>query len=347
MFSPSALPSESGLRPPEALWLDIDPGDQRLSSHAPSANESEEWQHHLNTLALLGFEQWLQQRNYCLETSQCHYHQAVIYAARLNGFRLNLIVKEHCLDEQAEVPAAAVQQPDRVAHFYVLLEISEEQRRLIVRGFIGNDRLMTSLCQTASVAPGSNYVVPLSSFDLEPNHLLFYSDFLTPATIPLLTAEAALSLSTTPAIAQASTLLGQWIQGQVTAGWQTVEALFGSAAALAWGIRHQENRVKRGKLIDLGLDLQGQAVVLLVTVADVEAEKRSVQVRLHPARGDQYLPPQITLTLLSQTDETLQTVQARARDNYIQLKPFKGLPGSRFSLTVCLDTACLCEMFEL
>ena len=110
---------------------------------------------------------------------------------------------------------------------------------------------------------------------------------------------------------------------------------------------NQREGAKRGKLIDLGMELQGQRVVLLVNVTEEADNQLSVLVQLHPAGEERYLPPQIALTLLSQAGKKLQEVGSRTQDNYIQLKSFKGRSGIPFSIVVSLGDTCLCENFEL
>jgi len=101
------------------------------------------------------------------------------------------------------------------------------------------------------------------------------------------------------------------------------------------------------KLIDLGMELQGQRVVLLVNVTEEADNQLSVLVQLHPAGEERYLPPQIALTLLSQAGKKLQEFRSRTQDNYIQLKSFKGRSGIPFSIAVSLGDIYLCENFEL
>jgi hypothetical protein len=78
---------------------------------------------------------------------------------------------------------------------------------------------------------------------------------------------------------------------------------------------NQREGAKRGKLIDLGMELQGQRVVLLVNVTEEADNQLSVLVQLHPAGEERYLPPQIALTLLSQAGKKLQEFRSRTQDN--------------------------------
>lgn len=358
MFSLRAIPPSFNLRRPEAIGLEPEQFEQALVNPlaSPSVNEAGQWQLYLNALALLGFEQWLQKRapSHFIDRTQCINQVGAVYNLKIDEFKLNLIVKEHVLDEVAEIPREAIKQPELAAHFYVLLEVSEEQQRVLIRGFLRYDRLSKYCSQVSNCLQNSYYKIPLFAFDLEPNHLLFYCDFLEPTAIPLpvISTEHSATpdaISKTPLTASQETpiQLGQWIQGVFEAGWQAMDDLFSPEAHLAWSPRNQREGAKRGKLIDLWMELQGQKTVLLVNITEEADNQLSVLVQLHPAGEERYLPPQIKLTLLSQAGKKLQEVQSRTQDNYIQLKSFKGRSGIPFSIAVSLGETCLCENFEL
>lgn len=358
MFSFSALPAGLNPRRPEIIYLEPEQLDQALLSSLvnPLLNEADQWQLYLNALALLGFEQWLQKRasSHFIDRTQCINQIGAVYNLKINEFKLNLIVKEHVLDEIAEISKEAVKQPDVAAHFTVLLEVSEEQQRLMIRGFLRYDRLM-NYCSQASDNPQNDYYqITLSAFDPEPNHLLLYCDFLEPASIPLPVISTehsatpdAISETTLTSFQETRIQLRQWLQGIFAAEWHAIDGLFRPEVHLASSLRNQIEGAKRGKLIDIGMEFQGQRAVLLVNVTEEADKKLSVLVQLHPTGEERYLLPQLKLTLLSQTGEKLQEVRSRTQDNYIQLKSFKGQSGIHFSIVVSLGDLCLRENFEL
>ena len=252
------------------------------------------------------------------------------------------------------MPKEAVIKPELAAHFYVLLEVSEEQQTVIIRGFLRHDKLTNYCSQSGSSLHNDYYQIPLSIFDLEINHLLFYCDFLEPPAIPLPTVSQEYSSMQNLMPEMSSTTsqeipiqLGQWIEGIFTTGWQGINDLFNPQAVLALGLRNQGEGAKRGKLIDLGMDFQGQKILLLVNVTEGADNKLSVLVQLHPGGEEKYLPHQITLTLLSQTGKKLQEVRSRIQDNYIQLKSFKGRSGIAFRIAISLGNICIYENFQL
>lgn len=352
-------------RQPEIVWLEpeqleqvlIDPS---LTSSAHSlAEEADQWQLYLNILALTGFEQWLQKRTstHLIDRTKCINQAGALYNVKVAQFKLSLIAREHVLDEVVEIPRVAIEQSDLAAHFYVLIEVSEEQQRVIIRGFVRYDRLL-HYCNRINEGRQNGYCpIPLSAFDPEPNHLLFYCDFLEPALIllPMTAAEpvatpevlSETTLRTGMVVQETPIRLGQWVRGIFTSGWQAIADLVRPEVSLAWSPRNQGEGAKRGKLIDLGIELQGQKTVLLVSVTEEADKKLSVLVQLHPVAEERHLPPQIALTLFSQTGEKLQEVCSRTYDNYIQLKPFKGRSGVLFSIAVSLGNICIRENFEL
>lgn len=143
--------------------------------------------------------------------------------------------------------------------------------------------------------------------------------------------------------------LSQWFEECFEIGWQSLEALLGTNQAnLAFSLRSatqlNATSVKRAKLIDLGLQLGRQSVALLVTITP-EEQKVGISVRVHPVAGETYLPPHLKLSLLSELGENLQEVQSRNKDNYIQLKRFRGSPGECFNILVTVGDISVTEAF--
>ena len=146
--------------------------------------------------------------------------------------------------------------------------------------------------------------------------------------------------------------LSLWLQNIFDGGWQSVNTILGNQEkTLAFGFRTDaalnDIYVKGLKLIDLGMDLKGNAVMLLVGLTPEVDEKINIRVQLYPASGETYLPPNLKLGLLSQSGVTLQEVESRSQDNYIQLKRFKSPVGKGFSIQVALGDVSIKEDFVL
>lgn len=155
--------------------------------------------------------------------------------------------------------------------------------------------------------------------------------------------------------------LNQWLKNLFETGWQSLAALTGMAQPrLAATFRNStETSIRRAKLIDLGVHLGAESVALLVAIAPLEpnapgqeaqSEQESgveVWIQLHPTGETSYLPFTVSLSLLSETGEALQTVESRRQDNYIQLKRFRGTPGECFDIRVAFGETCATESFVI
>ncbi len=349
------------LLPPETIWLEPEQMEQaktisECANTRPgerAISEIQQWERYLNALALLAFEQWLSERLPAPAMQRSPKPIESVSYIEVNGFTVCLLAVEHVLDETVPIPQAVIEQPALAAHFYVLHEVSEEQELVTMRGFCRYDELSHS-CQRHPIQDGY-YRLPLSFLDAEPNHLLVYCRSLQPAAIPLPMSMSSPAEGALTVWAQATTTLTQWLQGMFDEGWQAIDQLINSDASLSLSTRSLESGAKRGKLINLGVQLGQQTVALLVNVTPEADGKLGVIVQLHPTGEDRYLSPNLTLSLrtppsreaLWPAGKTLQAVTSRSQDNYIQLKPFKGRSGTCFSVVIQFGNNTVEENFEL
>lgn len=334
---------------PETLWLEPEHFQQAKEISNPFSDEQQQWQIYLNALAKLAFAPWLQERLTTQLIQQSSDDITEMNFISTGEFRLGLIVTEHILDEIVNIPRRAIEQPGLAAHFYVVLEVSEEQEQVIIRGFLRHDELVVHCDRlTPSLSSSEFYPIPLSAFDAEMNHLVIYIQHTSPGTILLPTdSPTAIAEPSQTNLSRLSSNLSQWLQGVLDEGWQTIDTLINPEANLAWSTRQTFLGTKGGKLINFGVQLNNQTVALLVTVTPESEGKIGISIQALPVGGQSTLPAQLKLTLLSSTDKILQEVQSREHDNYIQLKPFKGKPGINFSIEVSLNGVKVREGFEL
>lgn len=153
--------------------------------------------------------------------------------------------------------------------------------------------------------------------------------------------------------------LSQWLTNIVERDWQTIESLFGTAPSnLAFNFRrsdnssdfqentYPENKVRRAKLIDLGLQLAGHAVALIVEIRPESDQKTNILIQVHPTGSRNYLPPLLQLVVLDEAGGIFLEAQARRADNYIQLQ-FSGNTEERFSVKVALNDVSITEHFVI
>ena len=145
--------------------------------------------------------------------------------------------------------------------------------------------------------------------------------------------------------------LSSWFNNIFDAGWRSVDDLLSLTDTKAFQLRSDsvlnEVCVKGAKLIDLGMQLESQSVALLIGLSPQVDNKVGIRVQLHPASGENYLPANMKLTLLSESGKTLHSVESRSYDNYIQLKRFKLPLGKYFSIQVALKDIQIKENFFL
>ncbi|MBW4492463.1 MAG: DUF1822 family protein [Oscillatoria princeps RMCB-10] len=164
--------------------------------------------------------------------------------------------------------------------------------------------------------------------------------------------------------------LSRWFSNIVEAGWQAVETLFNpdlfnpDESELAFSFRSlpfnfrspdtsvstdlpvPEAGVRRVKLIDLGMQLVGHPVALIVELRLESEQKTNILLQVHPAGTHIYLPPGLQLIVLDESGATFQEVHSRSADNYIQLE-FSGQPEERFFVQVALGDASITEEFVI
>lgn len=330
---------------PETIWLETEDYTVVKTLSNRLATEQQRWHCYLNLLGLRGLASWLGDR---LSTTKIVPKIDVtqqIHCLELDNFTVTAIAVDNLLDEMVQVSPPQLE--NNPTHFYALIEVNEEEAEVILRGILRRDRLDTYLSQYKAQnqslqLSNGNYSLPLSWFDPEPNHLISYCQHLSPEAIALPTSQPQIA---TPD--SAHTKLAQWLQNTVIEGWVLMENLLDPQLNLALSTRSVSQEYRKGKLINLGVELDNVALILLVTIAEEAEEKLKVIIQLYPGSQEQYLPPQVQLTLISKAGKTLQSVQAREQDNYIQLKPFKGKLGKRFSIEIASGETMVHEYFEI
>jgi hypothetical protein len=150
-----------------------------------------------------------------------------------------------------------------------------------------------------------------------------------------------------PSANQVRVNLSRWLDNIFEAGWQTVEALLSTQAAnLALSTRSAEQfSIRGGKLIDLGMQLANQQVVLIVKLTPRSESEVDIRLGVYPAFGQIYLPPSLQLMVWDESGNCLET-QARSIDDWIQLE-FSGEKGEHFSVKVALGDVSVTEDFVI
>jgi hypothetical protein len=152
--------------------------------------------------------------------------------------------------------------------------------------------------------------------------------------------------------------LSQWFADQCEAGWQTVESLWdllesqpgyafrSPVITEAASLNQSEAITRRAKLIDLGITIINQPVMLIVEIDPEVNQQTNIRLQLHSTGNQLYLPTGVQLTVLDESGAVFLEAEARSADNYIQLQ-FRGEIQERFSVQVSLDDMSITENFVI
>lgn len=117
-------------------------------------------------------------------------------------------------------------------------------------------------------------------------------------------------------------------------------------AEILWTIDPHNSVIKARRVMDLGIQLAGHAVALMVAILRKPDGTIAVLLRVYPMGNQRYLPPGLQLAGLYENGDPFLEAQARSQDDYIQLK-FSAEFGERFSVRVALQNAIITENFVI
>jgi len=108
---------------------------------------------------------------------------------------------------------------------------------------------------------------------------------------------------------------------------------------------HPAAGIRRGKVLDLGLQVGESPVVLVLTLLP-EGEKTNIQIRLNPIGDRAILPPEITLIIEDGEGVVFQEARSRGRDQALQLA-LRANGGDRFTVVVVFGNHQVRETFQV
>lgn len=138
----------------------------------------------------------------------------------------------------------------------------------------------------------------------------------------------------------------------INQGWQDIKYFFSlnsKSPELAFRSKRTvaKEEIVQAKLIDFGVQLGDKSVILLVSLTPKNDDSVQVIAEVHPTGNDQYLPHTLKLKLLAESGESLDEVESRIKDNYIQTNYFDIVSETCFSLQVSLGNIIVTEDFEI
>lgn len=226
------------------------------------ATRSQQWQAYFNALALFGFEAWLQERapDVRLERDNASVFEptqagaiAATYGLTVNQFRVCLIPIDSEPSTSISLSRILLESAEFRPHFYVLVELYEEQEQAIIKGWLRADNLIARQSEL-SLSTDWKYEIPQAWFARDCDDLLLYWRCASPAMIDLPSLAPAISsdryswlqLLTQPAIDTA-----QWLQEEWQALVTDLTWVLLPPVASASGLRSSGANLNRSPLSEL------------------------------------------------------------------------------------------------
>ena len=223
---------------------------------------SQQWQAYTNALALFGFEAWLQNRapDLRLERDNASVFEpsqvgaiAATYGITVNQFRVCLIPIDSEPSTSISLSRILIDSAEFRPHFYVLVELYEEQEQAIIKGWLRADNLMARQSEL-KLSSDWKYEIPQAWFEPDCDDLLLYWRCASPAMIDLPSLVPTISsdrnswlqLFTQPAINTA-----QWFQEEWQALVTDLTWVLLPPVATASGLRSSGATLNRSPLSEL------------------------------------------------------------------------------------------------
>jgi len=179
----------------EALPVTSEQIQQALEISHQISNQEKQWKTYLNSLALFSFESWLDLRvpEMPVNSAKCSLWQPKysnviegVFNLTVNQFKVCLIATGSMDDDVITIPRALIDLPEYVAHFYVIVNVLDEQEEVNIKGFISYDKLL-EYKRSVNLQPQQDWTYELSwdCFNSEPDDFLLYLRCLEPNTITL------------------------------------------------------------------------------------------------------------------------------------------------------------------
>ncbi|MEM7717058.1 MAG: DUF1822 family protein [Cyanobacteria bacterium P01_A01_bin.68] len=335
-------------------WLEAEHYEKAGNINQNIDDENNQWKTYLNNLAYLGFEEWLQRQLPDMRI------QPKGVNLKVDKFKVQLITVDNLIDDFVPIPHSNINSPYLAAHFYILVEVLEEMEHLRIHGLIRHDEL--SKLRDNIQNNTNDYQIPLSCFDNQINNLLHYTRFLEVNAIPIpdIKDEVITNLEKIKdTVTQSLINLGQWWSGEFGEVWQSLEDIL-TPQTPAWGYpknitrrgnvnkKSSDYAVRRGKLLDFGLLLNGQRFALTLSMRAEENQEIGVLVQIRP-QNEYCLPQDLKLRVtLNHNTEQAESEEAIARecDQIIQLA-FSEAHGKQFKVEAIYQDAVVTEEFEL
>lgn len=158
-------------------------------------NPEQQWLIYLNSLGLFGFVEWIREcaPELPINQAECSVLNPTIANLipgicnlKVGDFKLCLIAKGSLDVQEISIPRAAIELPEFIPHFYIILDIKEEYELANVQGFIRYD-ILTQRISELNLQPNLDwtYSLPNTCIEDDPERLLLYLRCLAATVISL------------------------------------------------------------------------------------------------------------------------------------------------------------------
>ncbi|MHC5937086.1 DUF1822 family protein [Nostoc sp.] len=152
---------------------------------------------------------------------------------------------------------------------------------------------------------------PQAAAEISLSQLQSLSDFL------LYLSELEVAKSPKTEASSSLVKIGQWLDGAVDTGWQTLEHLL-NPQQLGLAFKNALS-MTRGQKIDFGAEVEGISVALVVKIASEGEGEVDILTQVYPVR-ENILPEGVKLSINDESGATVLEVTSRDEDNWIQLE---------------------------
>ncbi|MGK7886443.1 MAG: DUF1822 family protein [Crocosphaera sp.] len=327
---------------PEEIWLEEEDYDLAQELSEIEGTEEQKWQAYINLLGIFALERWLkdginnQEIQRLLDTIDTHAY------LQQKEFKFCLITEEDFLQEGMIINQKIINNPDYVAHFYVAMEVLEEDESAILRGFISYDKLTQLSLPTFEK---DTYWLSLDYLDPEPNHLLMTCKYLDPSVIPL---PKNVIQEVKETVEQTIYNLSNWLEGIFEEGLQTFDELIntGVMETVRSSRGSVSQKIERFILINFQEREAEQNVILRLEIEALDGEKIGVKVQLIPLKDQRYLPSDIQLRRYSNAGKLKQQKIAKQKE-YLEISAFLVRKGRQFTIEVSINELSVKKTFQV
>lgn len=231
----------------EGIELSNEQIDRAIQLSQPIPQPNQQWQIYLHGLALVGFEQWLDEwaPDLTVDASSCSIGQPpyanlidAICHLQVGRLDLCLIATPVIMSSTINLPKAVVDLPQFVPDVYVLVEVQEEHMQVQLYGYLRRDQLIAHRNASPLAADSTwVYTIPLCWFNDDASNLLIElrqldSKFLSAsAPLPLLHVQQSLQThlhTLLPQLRSPDSSLSQLL------GWDEAATLLANPALVNW-----------------------------------------------------------------------------------------------------------------